>query len=637
VIAQSVETPILQGLPSPVVVWALPLLGAAVLLLTGRRWRGNWPGWFASALVGVSFLWSAWILVTMLTNDSAQRVELTRWWDWIVAGSFEVGFDFRLDPLSVVMILVVTGVGTLIHLYSIDYMQGDPLYPRFFGYMNLFVFFMLVLVLADNFLLLYVGWEGVGLCSYLLIGFWFERKTAADAAKKAFITTRIGDSAFLIGIIYIWLHFGSLDFDVVFEGAGTLANGTATIMALLLFAGAVGKSAQLPLHVWLPDAMEGPTPVSALIHAATMVTAGVYLVVRTHAIFEASEVALTIVAVVGIVTAIYAGLSAIGQDDIKRMLAYSTISQLGFMFFGAGVGAYSAAIFLLVTHAFFKALLFLAAGSVMHAMHDRTDMVAMGGLRRFLPVTGATWLVGAAAMAGIPPFSGFFSKDQVVAAASEAGRTGLWVIALAGAMLTAVYIARVTFMVFFGSPRFDGSPHEAPRLMRVALVILAVGAFGGGILGLSATTGILPRFLEPVMGAGHAVEAAGPSGAVLALISVAAAAVGVALAWLVYQSGRIDWIALRERFGRAKRTLLRGFYLDDLYGGVVVRPAKLGSAFAAYVIDKRVVDGAVTGIGRLTTAAAGVGRRVQTGLVRNYALAFLLGVVGLLWYLAARF
>jgi NADH-quinone oxidoreductase subunit L len=615
----------------------LPLLGAAVLLLTGNRWRGRSAGWLATGLVAASFGLSILVLQIMVQNTPEFRDHTVRLFEWITAGQFTVDVQFRVDPLSVVMMLTVTGVGALIHLYSIDYMAGDPRYARFFGYMNLFVFFMLVLVLADNFLLLYVGWEGVGLCSYLLIGFWFERKTAADAAKKAFITTRIGDSAFLVGIIYIWLHFGSLDFADVLGGAGELAGGTATIMALLLFAGAVGKSAQLPLHVWLPDAMEGPTPVSALIHAATMVTAGVYLVVRTHAIFEASEIALTIVAVVGIVTAIYAGLSAIGQDDIKRMLAYSTISQLGFMFFGAGVGAYSAAIFLLVTHAFFKALLFLAAGSVMHAMHDRTDMVAMGELRRFLPVTTATWLVGAAAMAGIPPFSGFFSKDQVVAAASEAGRTGLWVIALVGAVLTAVYIARATFMVFFGAPRFDGNPHEAPRWMRIALIVLAVGAFAGGILGLSATTGVLPTFLEPVVGTAHAEEAVGPSGAVLALISVAVAALGIALAWLVYHSGRIDWIALRERFAGMKRTLQRGFYVDDVYGGALVGPAKLGAAFAAYVIDARVVDGAATGIGRLTAAAAGVGRRVQTGLVRNYALAFLLGVVGLLWYLAARF
>jgi NADH-quinone oxidoreductase subunit L len=619
------------------VVPTLPLLGAAVLLLTGRRWARQSAGWLGTLLVAGSFVASLAILAVLLGSPAEDRLTHIELFEWITAGRFTVDVQLRVDPLSVVMMLTVTGVGALIHLYSIDYMAGDPRYARFFGFMNLFVFFMLILVLADNFLLLYLGWEGVGLCSYLLIGFWFERKVAADAAKKAFITTRIGDSAFLIGIVFLWFQFGSLDFADVLGGAGELAGGTATIMAMLLFAGAVGKSAQLPLHVWLPDAMEGPTPVSALIHAATMVTAGVYLVVRTHPIFEASPVALTVVAVVGIATAVYAGLSAIGQDDIKRTLAYSTISQLGFMFFGAGVGAYSAAMFLLVTHAFFKALLFLAAGSVMHAMDDRTDMMGMGGLRRFLPATTATWLVGAAAMAGVPPLSGFFSKDQVVAAASEAGRFGLWVAALVGALLTAVYITRATFLVFFGRPRFEGHPHEAPRWMRGALAALAVGALAGGVLGLSATTGVLPKFLEPVIGAVHPEETAGLSGPVLTLISVVVAAAGIAVAWLVYQSGQIDWIALRARFGGVKRMLLRGFSVDDLYGGFVVRPAKLGAAFAAYVFDTRVVDGTATGIGRLMSAAARVGRGVQTGLVRNYALAFLLGVVGLLWFLAARF
>ncbi|MGH2573550.1 MAG: NADH-quinone oxidoreductase subunit L [Actinomycetota bacterium] len=616
---------------------ALPLGGAAVLLLTGNRWRGSAAGWLASLLVAGSFVFSLVALLDLLSHPAEERRLILHAFDWIRVGEFGTDVALRVDPLSAVMALMVTGVGALIHIYSIDYMHGDDRYTRFFGYMNLFVFFMLILVLADNFLLLYLGWEGVGLCSYLLIGFWFERKTAADAAKKAFITTRIGDSAFLIGIIYIWLHFGSLEFDVVFRGAEGLANGTATIMALLLFAGAVGKSAQVPLHVWLPDAMEGPTPVSALIHAATMVTAGVYLVVRTHAIFEASEVALTIVALVGIVTAIYAGLSAIGQDDIKRMLAYSTISQLGFMFFGAGMGAYAAAIFLLVAHAFFKALLFLGAGSVMHALPgDETDMMRMGGIRRAMPLMATTWVVAWLAMVGIPPFSGFFAKDQVVASASQAGRTGLWIAALFGALLTAIYISRATFVAFFGERRYEGHPHDPPSRMRVALLTLAVGAALAGILGLSATTGILPRFLEPVVGAAEEAHA-GPSELVLTVISVGVALAGVALAYFVYLSERIDWVALRSRLAAAKRAMERGFFVDDFYGGVLVRPAKLGSAFAAYVLDRRLIDGAANGIGKAFAAAAGVGRKVQTGLVRNYALAFLLGAVGVLWYLAVRF
>jgi NADH-quinone oxidoreductase subunit L len=616
---------------------ALPLAGAAILLLAGRRWRGSAAGWLASVLLVGAFAVTTVVFIDLISQPAAERLTHVKVFEWIAVGSFKVAVQFRVDPLSIVMALTVTGVGALIHVYSIDYMHGDPKYSRFFGYMNLFVFFMLVLVLADNFLLLYLGWEGVGLCSYLLIGFWFERKAAADAAKKAFITTRIGDSAFLIGILLIWLRFHSLDFDVVFKGAETLAGGTATIIALLLFAGAVGKSAQLPLHVWLPDAMEGPTPVSALIHAATMVTAGVYLVVRTHPIFEASGIALTVVAVVGIVTAIYAGLSAIGQDDIKRMLAYSTISQLGFMFFGAGMQAYAAAIFLLVAHAFFKALLFLGAGSVMHGLpNDETDLMKMGGLRRVMPITAYTWMIGWLAMAGIPPLSGFFAKDQVVAAASQAGRVGLWYAALFGALLTAVYQSRATILAFFGEQRYQGHPHDPPPRMRSVLVVLAVGAAFVGVLGLSATTGLIPKFLTPVVGPTEEAHA-GPSELVLSIVSVAVALAGIALAWFVYLSGRIDWQALRARLGGAKQTLQRGFYVNDFYGGAVVGPAKLGSAFLAYVLDKRIVDGAANGIGRLFASAAGGGRRVQTGFVRNYALAFLLGVVAILLYLAVRF
>jgi NADH-quinone oxidoreductase subunit L len=616
---------------------ALPLAGATILLLTGRRWRAWWVGWLGVITVAGSFVLAVNTFLGFIQNPSSGRGGfVVHLWDWVRSGSFGANVDLRIDPLSLVMILTVTFVGTLIHVYSIDYMRGDPGFARFFGYMNLFVFFMLILVLANNFLLLYLGWEGVGLCSYLLIGFWFERKTAADAAKKAFITTRIGDSAFLIGIIFIWLKFHSLDFQTVFHAAPSLANGTATVMALLLFAGSVGKSAQLPLHVWLPDAMEGPTPVSALIHAATMVTAGVYLVVRAHPIFEASSTALTIVAIVGIVTAIYAGLSAIGQDDIKRMLAYSTISQLGFMFFGAGMRAYSAAIFLLVAHAFFKALLFLGAGSVMHALPgDEVDMTRMGGLRGVMPVTSSSWIVGWLAMAGIPPLSGFFAKDQVVASASQSGRVGLWLAALFGALLTAVYVSRGTFMTFFGDRRYDGHPHDPPPRMRTVLFLLAVGAATAGVLGLSATTGLIPKFLAPVVG--PAREAiAGPSEVVLSIVSVVIALAGISLAWFVYLSRRIDWLALRARFGGAKRTLMRGFYVNDFYSSAIVGPAKAVAAFTAYVFDRRVIDGAVNGLGEVVGLASRYGRRIQTGFVRTYAVGILLGAVGILWFLVAR-
>ncbi len=621
-------------------VWLIPLLplaGAAVLLPTGKRWRGSSAGWLGTAMVAGSFATALFVLTDLLSLPSGQREFVKILYRWIPVGSFNLDVAFRVDPLSMVLALTVTGVATMIHIYAIDYMHGDPRFGRFFGYMNLFVFFMLVLVLADNYLLLYVGWEGVGLCSYLLIGFWFERPAAANAAKKAFIVTRIGDSAFLIGILLIWFHFHTLDFGTVFAAAPGLANGTATVISLLLFAGAAGKSAQLPLHVWLPDAMEGPTPVSALIHAATMVTAGVYLVVRSHILFEQSATALTVVAIVGVVTAIYAGLSAIGQDDIKRMLAYSTISQLGFMFFGAGMGAYAAAIFLLVAHAFFKAVLFLGAGSVMHALpNDEVDLRKMGGLRKVMPITAYAWMIGWLAMAGIPPLSGFFAKDQVVAAASQSGRAGLWVAALFGAVLTALYESRGTFLAFFGEPRYEGHPHDPPPRMRAALVVLALGAVTAGVLGLSATTGILPRFLAPVVG--RTREAiAGPPGWVLSVISVAVGAIGIAIAYFVYLSGKIDWQAMQVRYGGLKSTLKRGFYVDDVYAAVIGSPAKAAAAFLAYVFDAKVIDGAVNGLGRSFRAVAGVGRKVQTGLVRNYALAFLIGVVGILWYLAARF
>ncbi|MDP8956290.1 MAG: NADH-quinone oxidoreductase subunit L [Actinomycetota bacterium] len=614
----------------------LPLIASAVLLLTGRRWRGRSAGWLGSFVVAGSFVLSLLTLFSLLGNPAESRAFVTHLFDWMDVGLLRVGMDLRIDQLSMVMALSVTGVGAVIHFYSIEYMDGDPRYSRFFGYMNLFVFFMLVLVLADNFVLLYLGWEGVGLCSYLLIGFWFDRKSAADAAKKAFITTRIGDVAFLIGIIFIWLTFGSLDFDVVFRGAEGLANGTATVMALLLFAGAVGKSAQLPLHVWLPDAMEGPTPVSALIHAATMVTAGVYLVVRAHPIFEASTVALDVVAVVGILTAIYAGLAAVAQDDIKRMLAYSTMSQLGFMFFGAGLGAYTAAIFLLVAHAFFKALLFLGAGSVMHGLHEETDMMKMGALREAMPVTGATWLIGWLAMAGIWPLSGFFAKDQVIAAASHGGRTGLWIAALVGALLTAIYISRATFMTFFGSRRTETEPHDPPQLMRVVLIILAVASALGGVLGFSATAGPLPTFLEPVVGEPSEVHA-GPSEFVLGVISTAIALAGIGLAFFIYLSGRIDWQALRVRLAGPKRALERALFVNDFYSGGLVAPGKLGAAFAAYVVDVRFIDGAIGGLGRAFAGIASLARGIQTGFVRTYAVGLLLGAVGILWYLAVRF
>ncbi|HEX2030594.1 MAG TPA: NADH-quinone oxidoreductase subunit L [Actinomycetota bacterium] len=627
------ERPVLLQMPFAWLIPALPLAGAVLLLLAGKPLR-RIAGGLASALVGLSFAVALVHFIALVGHAGRPQVNV-HLFDWISVGSFQAPVELRVDPLSMVMALTVTGVGFLIHVYSMDYMHGDPRYSRYFAYMNLFVFFMLTLVLANNFVLLYVGWEGVGLCSYLLIAFWYERRAAADAGKKAFIVTRIGDTAMLIGIFLIFATTGSVRFDEVFGQAGGIASGTATVIALLLFAGAVGKSAQLPLHTWLPDAMEGPTPVSALIHAATMVTAGVYLVARAHPVFEAAPGALEVVAVVGLVTAVYAGLSAIGQDDLKRVLAYSTISQLGYMFLAVGVGAYAVGIFHLVAHAFFKALLFLAAGSVMHATGGEINVLRLGGLRRAMPFTAAMFAIGSLALAGVPIFAGFFSKDQILAAAYEGGRIGLWVTGLVAAGLTGLYVTRAYLLTFAGEPRHEGHPHEAPALMRIPMALLAVGAVAGGLLGLSAETGRVHGFLQPVFG-----EAARPHGGLseltLSAIATAVALAGIGVAVVVYASRWIDWMALRVRLSGVRRALAHGLYVDDAYGALLVLPGKAASAFLAYVFDARVVDGAVNGLGRAFGRLAGVGRRLQTGLVRTYALAFLLGASAVLLFVVGR-
>ncbi len=609
---------------------ALPLAGSVVLLLFGKRLR-RVAGGLASALVGGSFVVALLALKDLLALPPGFRTVTRVLFDWIQVGTFDAPVEMRVDPLSIVMVLVVSGVGFLIHVYSIEYMHGDARYPRFFAYLNLFVFSMLTLVLANNFVLMFVGWEGVGLCSYLLIAFWYEKKTAADAGKKAFIVTRIGDTGMLIGVFLIFAATGSVRFDEVFGAAGGLAQGTAFAIALLLFAGAVGKSAQLPLHSWLPDAMEGPTPVSALIHAATMVTAGVYLVVRAHPLFEAAPDVLFIVALVGTITAVYAATSALGQDDLKRVLAYSTISQLGFMFLAAGVGAYAIAIFHLVTHAFFKALMFLGAGSVMHATDGEIDMTKLGGLRRRMPWTTGLFIVGGLALSGVPLFAGFFSKDQILASAYGAGRTGLWIAALVASGFTALYVTRAVALTFFGKPRTEIHPHESPALMTAPMAILGVGAILGGLLGVSAATGGIQSFLAEAVGESEAHHAAGAlSEGGLIGIAVAVAAVGIALGWFVYWSGMLDWTALRLRLGLLHRTLARGWYLDDVYGALLVMPGKAAAAFTAYVFDQKVIDGSVNALGNAVARLAWAGRKIQNGLVRRYALGFLVGVVALL-------
>ncbi|HZB01066.1 MAG TPA: NADH-quinone oxidoreductase subunit L [Actinomycetota bacterium] len=625
----------LSGMAWLWLVPAIPLATAFLNLFLGRR-LAKLSGRIASGAVGLSFLVSLVSVRELLNVAPEGRVVTEHLFDWIAVGSFTVGATLRLDVLSAVMILVVTGVGTLIHVYSIGYMQGDPRYGRFFAYLNLFVFFMLLLVLADSYALLYVGWEGVGLCSYLLIGFWFEDRRNASAAKKAFVTTRIGDTAMLVGLALIVSTVGTLDFGRVFDEAGGFAESTATAIALLLFAGAIGKSAQVPLHVWLPDAMAGPTPVSALIHAATMVTAGVYLVVRSAPIFEASGIALTVVLVVGLVTALFAATCALAQDDIKRVLAYSTISQLGYMFVAAGMRFYSGAIFMLVAHAFYKALLFLGAGSVMHGTEEETDLQRMGGLIRRMPITGWTFVIGALALAGVFPLAGFFAKDQILEIAQHTGRTSIYVIGSIGALLSALYIGRLLFLAFFGEPRSEEArhAHESPAVMTVPLVLLAIGVVVAGVVLSSTAEGRLAHLLEPVTGG--LPEGEGLPTLVLSGIAIAIAIAMLALAWWVYASGRVDRLILRERVAPLQRAAARGWYLDDYYSRVLVGPGRWFAGASASVVDLGIVDRAVNGVGGGVRRLAAAGRRIQTGFVRSYALGLFLGAVGMLVWLGTR-
>jgi NADH-quinone oxidoreductase subunit L len=629
----------------------LPLLGAAALL-TFRRPLRRIAGYFATSTVGASFVLALMAFGDLLDLESGDRLLVREAYEWLSLPGLSIPVEFRIDPLSVVMILVVTGVGALIHAYSIGYMAGDDRQDTYFAFLNLFVFSMLLLVLANNFLVLYVGWELVGLCSYLLISFWHFKPSAAAAGKKAFIVNRIGDVGFLIGILFIYRTFGTLDFDAVFasvEGA-PLTGAIAHAIPLLLFVGAIGKSAQIPLHVWLPDAMEGPTPVSALIHAATMVTAGVYMVARTHVIFEASKAAAGLVVGIGIVTAFFAATIATAQDDIKRVLAYSTISQLGFMFLAVGIGAvtgsplaYAAGIFHLITHAFFKALLFLGAGSVMHGTGGETDMKRMGGLLKVLPVTGGTFMVGWLAIAGIPPLSGFFSKDAILAVTWEGGQAAAWLLALAAAGLTAFYMSRQFFLTFLGPSRLaeDVHPHEAPAFMTLPLRVLAVGAATAGLLGLSLEGGAITRFLEPVFGEGRARLGEAPfhiPEPLLAAIAVAVGLVGIGLAFRLYLQREADERreALKARLGWLVTLVRNKYYVDEVYATLIVWPGKTLANLVAYGFDVRVIDGAVNGVGALVGRAAVGMRRVQTGLVRRYVMAMLVGTVVILALFVAR-
>ncbi|HXO30805.1 MAG TPA: NADH-quinone oxidoreductase subunit L [Candidatus Acidoferrales bacterium] len=639
----------------------LPLAGAAINGFFGKRSSRRAVTTIALLLSGAAFAMALWVTMRFSSLSVPYHENLAH---WIRSGSFTVDFAFYLDQLSLVMLLVVSGVGFLIHIYSVGYMWDDPGYYRFFSYLNLFMFFMLTLVLADNYLVMFIGWEGVGLASYLLIGFWFTKDSAAAAGKKAFIVNRIGDFGFLIALFLLIKHFGSLNFDQVFQrvmplGAEKAGAGLLTAIGILLMVGACGKSAQIPLYIWLPDAMEGPTPVSALIHAATMVTAGVYMVSRSHVIFERAPMALTVVAIIGTLTAFFAATIGVVQTDIKKVLAYSTVSQLGYMFMACGVGAFSAGIFHLMTHAFFKGLLFLAAGSVIHAVGGEQDMRKMGGLRTKIPWTFWTMTAGTLAIAGIPGLAGFFSKDEILWRAYQASWV-YWLVGLTTAFVTSFYMFRLWFMTFFGEYRGEaqdhsahdahgghghGGIHESPRVMVIPLVILAVLSVVGGYVGVPGSLGgnnRFDRFLGPVfhgsapadtqqapMGERGATEQEneGPepkSGVstelIFTAISVAAALLGLGLAWHLYYRNPHLPEKIAASMSGTYQTLLHKYYVDELYGALFVRPLINGSTRILWQgVDRKIIDAAVNDAGDGARNVSDEVRHMQSGNIRSYA------------------
>jgi NADH-quinone oxidoreductase subunit L len=625
----------------------LPLLGAAANGIFGGRWPKNIVTGVALSSTTLAFV-AALELVREFVSLSPDQIPWTKsYFTWISAGGFRADFALQVDQLTVVMLLVVTGVGWLIHIYSTGYMHDDPGYRRFFSYLNLFMFFMLLLVLAANYLLMFVGWEGVGLCSYLLIGFFFLKRSATNAGNKAFWVNRIGDFGFILGVLLIFRTFGTLDLATVLPRAAAMPAepvgqaGVLTAIALLLFVGAAGKSAQLPLYVWLPDAMEGPTPVSALIHAATMVTAGVYMVVRSHAIFLNAPTAMQVVAFVGCLTALFAATIGLVQTDIKKVLAYSTVSQLGYMFLACGVGAFSAGIFHLMTHAFFKGLLFLAAGSVIHAMGGEQDMRKMGGLRKKIPWTFWTMFMATLAIAGTPGFSGFFSKDEILLAAQKTD-TALWVLGVLTAGLTSFYMFRLLFLTFFGAGRYNEKQvhvHESPRNMLAPLVVLAILAVGGGWMAaphLWGGTNYFEHFLAPVLvtsteAAAPAAESSGSGSEILqALLGapVLAGLLGFAFAWWFYIRNPKAPKEFANSLSAPYKLLSGKYFVDELYAAVIVRPLVwISDKVLWHIVDEGAIDGTVNGIAQVSREAGDRVRSVSTGNIRTYAAWILAGVV----------
>jgi NADH-quinone oxidoreductase subunit L len=639
----------------------LPFLGFLVNASVGRRLSKAVSGALACGAMAASFAVSLVAVARLIGTPEDARAITDTVFPWIRSGDFSASFTLRVDPLASVMILVITGIGLLIHIYSTAYMheESDSEFARYFSYLNLFAAFMLVLVLGANFLVLFVGWEGVGLCSYLLIGFWYQKKTASDAGKKAFIVNRIGDFGFILGVLLLFTRFGTIDFQEVARAAADLSPetgfGTISLITLLLFVGATGKSAQIPLFVWLPDAMEGPTPVSALIHAATMVTAGVYMIGRNAVLFSHAPETLAIVAVIGIATALMAGTIGLVQNDIKRVLAYSTVSQLGYMFLAMGVGAYAAGIFHLYTHAFFKALLFLGSGAVIHALAGEQDLRRMGGLKHDLPITYWTFIIGALAIAGVPGFSGFFSKDEILYRTFASGHVLLWIVGLMTSLLTAVYMFRLVFLAFHGPSRAASAPqagpsrsaahvahggahlHDAPPAMALALIVLAVGSVVAGYVGFPAALGggnWFEHFLEPSFGVHAAEETAehGPEG-LLMIVSSVVAGVGIGVAVYFFLKNRAAADRLASRAGSLRQLLLNKYYVDEVYDAAIVQPIRIASEDGLWkVVDVRVIDGAVNGVGETVGGSGELLRRLQSGSVRTYAASLLFGVVFILGY-----
>jgi NADH-quinone oxidoreductase subunit L len=608
-----------------------PLLGFLINGFFGKKLSKGLSGMIASVSIFASFIVS--LLIFIEVQGSSQKSHIVNLFSWITSGSLNVPFEFLVDPLSSLFLLIITGIGFLIHVYSTAYMHDDEGFARFFTYLNLFVFFMLLLVLGNNYLIMFVGWEGVGLCSYLLIGFWFKNTSYNNAARKAFVMNRIGDLGFLLGIILIYITFGSISFDGVFNKAGTASTSVITCIALLLFVGAMGKSAQIPLYTWLPDAMAGPTPVSALIHAATMVTAGIYMVVRSNIFYSISDVASEVVAVVGVATALMAATIGVFQNDIKKILAYSTVSQLGLMFLGLGVGAYSSAVFHVTTHAFFKALLFLGAGSVIHAMGGEQDIRRMGGLKGKIKVTFITMLLGTIAISGIPPFSGFFSKDEILAHTYEHSKV-LWMLGMITSMLTAFYMFRMLYVTFFG--KFRGTHeqehhlHESPPAMTIPLMVLAFLSVIGGVLGLPEFWG-MPNWMHHnlksvILRPDPSILPHETEWMLMGLAVLSAAAV-IIFAHMMYRKHKVLPAAHEGQLKGWQKLIYNKYYVDEMYDAVIRKPLDLISEIFHKFLDIAMIDGIVNGVGNVVKGIGSAVRLLQNGNIGFYVVSMVIGVV----------